>query len=47
MTIDPWILTFSALTVIATIWVGFWSAKKSKTASDFYVAGRTGTDNDE
>jgi Na+(H+)/acetate symporter ActP len=41
MTIDPWILTFSALTVIATIWVGFWSAKKSKTASDFFVAGRS------
>ncbi|HKS36156.1 MAG TPA: cation acetate symporter [Verrucomicrobiae bacterium] len=41
MTIDPWILTFSALTVIVTIWMGFWSAKKSKTASDFFVAGRS------
>jgi Na+(H+)/acetate symporter ActP len=41
MTIDPWILTFSALTVVATIWMGFWSAKKSKTASDFFVAGRS------
>jgi Na+(H+)/acetate symporter ActP len=41
MTIDPYILTFSALTVIATIWMGFWSAKKSKTASDFFVAGRS------
>jgi Na+(H+)/acetate symporter ActP len=41
MTIDPWILAFSALTVIATIWMGFWSAKRSKTAHDFYVAGRS------
>jgi probable sodium:solute symporter len=41
MTIDPWILAFSAVTVIATIWMGFWSAKKSKTASDFFVAGRS------
>ena len=32
MHIDPWILAFSAITVIATIWMGFWSAKKSKTA---------------
>jgi Na+(H+)/acetate symporter ActP len=41
MSIDPWILAFSAATVIVTIWMGFWSAKKSKTASDFYVAGRS------
>ena len=41
MTIDPCILTFSALTVVATIWMGFWSAKKSKTAHDFFVAGRS------
>ncbi len=41
MQIDPYILTFSALTVIATIWMGFWSARRSKTASDFYVAGRS------
>jgi Na+(H+)/acetate symporter ActP len=41
MNIDPYILTFSALTVIATIWMGFWSAKRSKTASDFFVAGRS------
>jgi Na+(H+)/acetate symporter ActP len=41
MTIDPWILAFSAVTVIATIWMGFWSAKRSKTASDFFVAGRS------
>ena len=41
MTIDPWILSFSALTVLATIWMGFRSAKTSKTASDFFVAGRS------
>ena len=41
MTIDPYILTFSAATVVATIWMGFWSAKKSRTASDFFVAGRS------
>lgn len=41
MTIDPWILAFSALTVVATIWMGFWSARRSKTAHDFYVAGRS------
>jgi cation/acetate symporter len=39
--VDPYILTFSALTVIATIWMGFRSAKQSKTASDFFVAGRS------
>jgi len=39
--IDPWILTFSALTVVVTIWMGFWSAKRSKTAHDFFVAGRS------
>jgi Na+(H+)/acetate symporter ActP len=38
--VDPWILTFSLITVIATIGMGFWSARRSKTASDFYVAGR-------
>ena len=41
MNIDPWILAFSALTVVATIWMGFWSAKQSKTAHDFFVAGRS------
>lgn len=41
MQIDRWILTFSALTVIATIWMGFWSARRSKSASDFFVAGRS------
>ena len=39
--IDPWIVTFSAITVVVTIAMGFWSAKKSKTASDFFVAGRS------
>src|SRR5437016_8340383 len=41
MVIDPFIITFSALTVFATIWLGFWSARKSKTAHDFFVAGRS------
>ena len=36
--IDPYILTFSAITVIVTIWMGFRSARTSKTASDFFVA---------
>src|SRR2546428_5334235 len=40
MHIDPWILTFSAVTVLVTIWMGFWSARMSRTASDFFVAGR-------
>src|SRR4051812_46507658 len=38
---DPWILCFSLITVVVTIWMGFWSARKSKTASDFFVAGRS------
>jgi SSS family transporter len=38
---DPWILAFSAVTVIVTIWMGFRSAKTSKSASDFFVAGRS------
>ncbi len=41
MQIDPWILTFSAITVILTIGMGFWTARRSKTASDFFVAGRS------
>src|SRR5438270_7046841 len=41
MHIDPWILTFSIATVVATVWMGFWSARKSKTAHDFFVAGRS------
>jgi cation/acetate symporter len=38
---DLWILTFSAITVIITVWMGFASAGKSKTASDMFVAGRS------
>jgi cation/acetate symporter len=38
---DLWILTFSAITVIVTVWLGFASAGKSKTASDMFVAGRS------
>jgi Na+(H+)/acetate symporter ActP len=41
MNIDPWILSFSLVTVIATIFMGFWAARRSKTASDFFVAGRS------
>jgi cation/acetate symporter len=41
MNIDPYVLIFSAIMVFATIAMGFWSAKKSKTASDFFVAGRS------
>src|SRR4051812_25458358 len=41
MTIDPYILAFSAVTVIATIAMGFWAARRSKTAHDFFVAGRS------
>ena len=41
MNIDPWILAFSAVTVIVTIIMGFRSAKSSKSASDFFVAGRS------
>ena len=38
---DIWILLFSGVTVLATIAMGFWSARSSKTASDFFVAGRS------
>src|SRR5215208_5215146 len=41
MNIDPYILAFSAITVVVTIFMGFWSARRSKTASDFFVAGRS------
>ena len=41
MKIDLWILAFSAITVLVTIWMGFRSAKTSKSASDFFVAGRS------
>ncbi len=39
--VDPWIFTFSLITVVGTVWMGFRSAKTSKTASDFFVAGRS------
>ena len=39
--VDPWIFAFSFITVVVTIGMGFWSAKQSKTASDFFVAGRS------
>ncbi|MBI5690751.1 MAG: cation acetate symporter [Verrucomicrobia bacterium] len=39
--VDPWILAFSLVTVAVTIWMGFRSRKTSKTASDFFVAGRS------
>ena len=41
MNVDPWILTFSLVTVVVTIGMGFWSARQSKTAHDFFVAGRS------
>lgn len=40
MHIDLFILAFSGVTVAATIWLGFWAARKSRTAHDFFVAGR-------
>ncbi len=39
--VDGWIFSFSFITVAVTIWMGFRSAKQSKTASDFFVAGRS------
>lgn len=39
--IDPWIAAFSLVTVVVTIYMGFRSAKTSKTAGDFFVAGRS------
>lgn len=41
MHFDPYILAFSAVTVAVTIWMGFRSAKTSRTAQDFFVAGRS------
>jgi len=37
---DYWILSFSAITVLATLGMGYWAAQKARTASDFFVAGR-------
>ena len=39
--INPWILALSGITVVVTLWMGFRSAKTSKSASDFFVAGRS------
>ncbi len=39
--LDFWVVAFSAVTVALTIWMGFWAAKKARTASDFFVAGRS------
>ncbi|NBV78272.1 MAG: cation acetate symporter [Verrucomicrobia bacterium] len=39
--IDPWIVFFSLSTVAITVGMGFWSAGKSKSAGDFFVAGRS------
>jgi cation/acetate symporter len=38
---DGWVFAFSFITVAATIAMGFWSARTSKTAGDFFVAGRS------
>src|SRR5436189_1930207 len=37
---DGLVFAFSLITVVATIVMGFRSARTSKTASDFFVAGR-------
>ncbi len=39
--IDPWIAFFSLITVVITVGMGFWTAGKSKSAGDFFVAGRS------
>lgn len=39
--VDPWIFAFAFITVAVTLWMGFRSARTSKTASDFFVAGRS------
>ena len=41
ITFDPWVLAFSLVTVVVTIAMGFRSARTSKTAGDFFVAGRS------
>ena len=38
--VDPSIVVLSAITVLATIFMGFWASRKSKSAADFFVAGR-------
>ncbi len=39
--IDPWIAICSLVTVVITVGMGFWTASKSKSAGDFFVAGRS------
>ena len=39
--VDPWIAVCSLITVVITVGMGFWSAGKSKSAGDFFVAGRS------
>lgn len=39
--IDPWIAVCSLATVVITVGMGFWTAGKSKSAGDFFVAGRS------
>ncbi|MEY4034420.1 MAG: Cation/acetate symporter ActP [Verrucomicrobiota bacterium] len=39
--IDPWIAFFSLITVVVTVGMGFWTAGRSKSAGDFFVAGRS------
>jgi len=39
--VDPWIFSFSFITVVVTVWMGFRSARTSRTTSDFFVAGRS------
>ena len=39
--VDPWIAIFSLATVLITVAMGFWSAGRSKSAGDFFVAGRS------
>ena len=41
MHVDPWIVFFSLITVVVTVFMGFWAARQSKTAHDFFVAGRS------
>lgn len=39
--IDPWIAICSLVTVVITVGMGFWTAGRSKSAGDFFVAGRS------
>src|SRR5258706_15518113 len=36
-----YILGFSSVTVVASIWLGFWAARNFKTAQDLFVPGRS------